>query len=515
MYKNKNKRTFMAIAQKNGRSINTGYIVLPVILEFAKEKKSAAGNTYYFCKATSLNQKGVFVQYELKKDRDTKETIPFQPPTKRSKVVDEDTGEEVEREVVDEDLAVKQEDAYGYIVKPGTSMMFNTFDRNAIKVPPGSICKVSCIADMYRGEVSFKVGSVITDTDTALTPRLYRKYIQGSTLEVIPTKDNIDPASFPDTMDPKYYSRSFVLPLSDDTQSFRDVTVAVDPEDPERFWGSVKEPAKLWSAITDPTTKFVSVNMPTDTDKVANALSVIYTDKAGKRTYVKFAYLPNVWTCFGITAVDKWAKVAGRMIFNAKNWYAFGSSRLVDIKKMAANADADAEDGLDFGMGGTSYGDGEYDGYGEYEGAQDGPQETPDDVDFITTGYITSMVLSLPETVKASGIPLPREYVEEIMARGKYKFSFNPESQPENKLNSGWMVRLSRGDKAVYNVTELDELARQPFLEDSRTVENLTFYGIFPVGDDGPYEHVSEAEHDIVKYAREHGAPATIFAVVE
>jgi hypothetical protein len=516
--KNKNKRTIMALAQKNGRSINTGYTVVPVILEFVKEKKSAAGNTYYFSKATTLNQKGVFVQYEQKRDRNTKEVIPFEPPTKRGKVVDEATGEEVEREVVDEDMAVEQDGAYGYVIKPGSNIMFNTFDRTVNTMAPGSVCKVSLIADMYRGEVSFKAGSIIKDADASLTPRLYRKFIQGSALEVIPTKDNIDPASFPATVDPKYYGRSFVLPLSDDTPSFRDVDIAVDPEDPDRFWGGTKEPAKLWSNITDPTLKFVSVNMATGGEKVANALNVVYTDKAGKRTFVKFGYMPNVWECFGITAVDKWAKVAGRMIFNAKDWYAYGSSRLVDIKSMAANADA--EDGLDYGEV-VQASDGDYGGYGGYEAfegdaAAAAAEETPGDVDYTTTGFIANMVLNLPATAKAAGIPLPREYVEEIMARGKYKITSDPSTRPDNKFNSGWMMRVERREKGVFNVTELDELARQPFLEDTRAIDNLTFYGIFPVGDDGPYEHIAEEGHDIAKYARENKiTPAVIFAVIE
>ena len=95
MYRNKNKRNYMDVVKKNNTQINTGYTVTAAILELVKEKKSAKGNTYYFCKATTLNRTGQFIQYELKKDRDTREDIPFNPPTKRTKVTNDDTGEKL------------------------------------------------------------------------------------------------------------------------------------------------------------------------------------------------------------------------------------------------------------------------------------------------------------------------------------------------------------------------------------------------------------------------------------
>lgn len=526
MYKNKNKRNYMAIARKNNASVSTGYTVIPAILELVKEKKSKKGNTYYFCKATTLNRAGLFIQYEEKVDSKTKEKIPFDPPTKRQKVTNEETGEETEEDVLDDKLAVKREGSstYGYILQPGANIMFNTFDRTICNLTPGTVCKLAIIADLYNGDVSFKVSSVLTDADPSLNAKLYKKYISGSPLGVIPTVHNIDPTKFPASTDPKYYGRAYVVPLSDDTKDYRDVNIALDCEDPERFYGKVKEPAKIWPGITDKETKFVSVNTPAG-DKVANVLSVVYTGNDNKTTYFKFGYLPIVWECFGITDYNKWAKSAGRLIFNAKDWYAYGTSRLADIKSMAANADS--EDGLDFGEvvvdGGDDYGGyGGYGGYADFEGANGeantdvAPDTSRDDVDFNTTGFINSMTINLVATVKAAGIELPREYVEEIMARGKYKFVSNPATQPENKLNNGWMLRVERREKGVYNVTEFDELSRQPFLDDTKEISNLKFYGIFPVGDDGPYEHVQGDEHDIATYARDNKVtPSTIYAIIE
>jgi len=521
MYRNKNKRNYMDVVKKNNGSINTGYTVIAAILELVKEKKSGKGNTYYFCKATTLNRSGQFIQYEQKKDRDTREDIPFNPPTKRTKVTNEETGETTEEDILDDKLVAKREDnTYGYILQPGSSIMFNTFDRTINNLRPGTVCKLALIADLYRDDVSFKVGSVITDADPSLTARLYKKYITGSALSKIPTVHNIDPKSFPDSTDPKYYARAFVLPLSDDTKDFRDVNIALDCEEPERFFGRVKEPAKFYKGINDPETKLVSVNTGSG-DKISNTLSVVYTDNNNKTTYFKYGYMPNVWECFGVTDVNQWAKTAGRLIFNAKDWFAYGTSRLADIKSMAANAGA--EDGAGYDFGEIVVGDDEgYGGYDAFEGANgesntDAEADTSrDDVDFNSTGFINSMSLNLPATVKAAGIELPRAYVEEIMARGKYKFVSNPSAMPENKLNNGWMVRVERREKAIYNVTELDELSRQPFLEDTRGITNLKFYGIFPVGDDGPYEHVQGDDHDIATYARDNKiTPSTIYAVIE
>lgn len=525
MYRNKNKRNYMDVVRKNNTQISTGYTVIAAILELVKEKKSAKGNTYYFCKATTLNRSGQFIQYEQKKDRDTREDIPFDPPTKRAKVTNDETGETTEEDVLDDKLVVKREEdnTFGYMLQPGSSIMFNTFDRTINTLVAGTVCKVALIADLYRGDVSFKVSSVITDSDPSMSAQLFKKYITGSALAAIPTVHNIDPKSFPESTDPKYYARAFVLPLSDDTKDFRDVNIALDCEDPDRFFGRVKEPAKFYKGINDPETKLVSVNTGSG-DKISNTLSVVFTDANNKTTYFRFGYMPNVWECFGITDVNQWAKSAGRMIFNAKDWFAYGTSRLADIKSMAANADVDDGAGYDFGApvcGDDDDGAG-YGGYGDFEGANgvantDADEDTSrDDVDFNTTGFINSMSVNLVSTVKASGIELPRNYVEEIMARGKYKFVANPEVRPDNKLNHGWMVRVERRERGIYNVTELDELSRQPFLEDTRGISNLKFYGIFPVGDDGAYEHVQGDDHDIATYARDNKvSPSTIYAVIE
>lgn len=497
MYKQNNKRSaiHLAMAKANKRSISTGYAVVPMLFEFCKEKKSKANNTYYFCKGVTLNKKGMFIKFEEKRDKKTKEVIPFEPPTKRVKV-----GDDVE-DVVDESVAVKQDDCYGHVLPPNSSIIFNTFDRVALSIPSGTVCKVSIIADMYENQISFKVGSIMTDSDPSINSILYKKYIAGTPLAEVPSKYNIDPASFPESVDPQYYSKSFVLPLSKDNDTFSDIDILVDPEDAERFWGTKK----------DDKHRYPSINTDIEQDKTANSMGVVFVGNDNKSAFMKFGYFPDIWECFGISNAEKWAKSAGRLIFNAKSWYIYGTSKLSDIMRMPANAEDDSE-GLDFGMAEDS-------GYGNYGAGEDDETEHKQvecnkDMDVTTTGFIASASLDLVGTIKSAGIELPRSYVEEIMARGVYKYVVDPQYQ--NTLNNSWMLRVERGDKGVFNVTEFDEITRGPFLEDTRKIENLTFYGVFPVGNDSPYEFVETEDNTFVDFIKSNKiTPSTIYAVVE
>lgn len=501
MYKQNNKRSaiHMALLKSNKRSISTGYTVVPILFEFCKEKKSKAGNVYYFCKAVTLNKSNLFVKFEEKRDKRTKETVEFQPPMKRIKTDDDNI-----EEVVDDSLAVQQDGAFGHIVKPNTSIIFNTFDRAALTIPGGSICKVSVIADLYEGQVSFKVGSVMTDNDPSINSVLFKKYIDGTSLSEIPSKYNIIPSSFGEGMDPQYYSRSFVLPLSNDNDVFKDIDILIDPEDSERFVGTIK----------DDDYKYPSVNTDIGQGKITNSMSVVFTSQDNKTAFMKFGYFPTAWECFGITNADKWAKVAGRLIFNAKSWYIYGSSKLSDILRMPANAEDDSE-GFDFGMV-EEGSNGGYGGYGAGDDVESPPvvAEEKRDVDVTTTGFIAAATIDLVGTIKAAGIKLPREYVEEVMARGVYKYMADPQHQ--NKLNNSWMVRVERGDKGVFNVTEFDDITRGPFMEDTRALSNMEFYGVFPVGNDTPYEFVETPDTSFVDFIKSNKVvPSTIYAVVE
>lgn len=495
------KRTsnYMKYAQSNKKSIAAGSTVVPAIVSLKKEKKSAKGNSYFILVVQTLNKSPVFVQFAAQKQGNEK--VPFQPSTKRIKRESAEEGvEAVEVEVPEDDRITKQDGAYGTTIKPCSTLMLTSFDRNGCaNIERGTVCKVSIAADTYQDNINFKCNEVIMETNTStITKGVFQKYFMNSEMTVVPTKSNIDPESFPVGTDPRYYTRPFVLPLSDDTPLFKELEILVDPEDSKRFYAKRKEDDKV----------VPSVNTEVGPDMVRNNLSVVYaTDK--EKYFFKYAYTPSVWNVFGITDLDKWSKTAGRMMFSASNWYAYGSSKLDDIKSMRSNADADDEGGLDYGYGGYGM-DGMDDG--EDEPAAD-MKQAEDDGMVSTTGYISTMTIDLKTTVKKAGIELKADWVaSKYGPEGNYNFS--PEDQP-NPLNSGWRSKLERGISSIFNFTEMDDYMRTPFAKEAEQKGNVKFYGIFAAGNDAPYENVN-TDKPIEEFLDETSTmPATIFAVVE
>jgi len=495
------KRTtnYMKYALSNKKSIAPGSTVVPVIVSLKKEKKSAKGNTYFILVVQTLNKSPVFVQFAALKQGGEK--VSFQPATKRIKREStEENSEPVEVEVPEDERITKQDGSYGTIVKPCSTLILTSFDRNGcVNLDRGMICKVSISADSYEDNINFKCNEVIMEPNTStITKGVFQKYFMNSDMTVIPTKSNIDPESFPVGTDPKYFTRHFVLPLSDDTPLFKELEVLVDPEDSKRFYAKRKEDDKI----------VPSVNTEVGPDMVRNNLSVIYaTDK--EKFFFKYAYSPSVWNVFGICDLDKWSKTAGRMMFSAVNWYAYGSSKLDDIKSMRSNAEADDEGGLDFGYGG--YGMDDMD-EGEDEPAPD-MRKAEDEGMISTTGYISNMTIDLKATAKKAGIELSSGWVSSKYGpEGNYNFS--PEDTP-NPLNSGWRSKLERDIASIFNFTEMDDFMRLPFIKEAEHKGNVKFYGIFAAGNDAPYENVN-TDKPIEEFLDENSImPATIFAVVE
>lgn len=494
------KRTsnYMKYAQNNKKSIASGQTVVPVILSLKKEKKSSKGNSYYILVVQTLNKSPVFVQFAAQKQGNDK--VPFQPATKRVKrEATEEGAEPVEVEVPEDDRIIKKDGCYGTTVKPCSTLMLTSFDnKGCAGLERGMVFKVSISADTYQNNINFKCGEVIMETNQSMiTKAVFQKYFMNSEMAVIPTKSNIDPDSFPVGTDPKYFTRPFVLPLSDDTPLFKGLEILVDPEDPKRFFAKEKDTDKL----------LPSVNTEVGPDQVRNNMSVAFlTDK--EKYFFKFGYQPQVWSVFGVTDLDKWAKVAGRLMFSAANWFVYGSSKLDDIKSMRTNADVDDEPGLDYGYG---YGMDDMDD-GSDEPASEMKQAEEDGM-ISTTGYISTMTLDLKNTVKKAGIELKPEWVaSKFGPEGSYNFSC--EDTP-NPINSGWRSKLERGISAIFNFTEMEDFQRPAFVKEAASKGNVKYYGVFPCGNDGPYEHVN-TDKPIEEYLDQTSTlPATVFAVVE
>lgn len=504
MNKRRNNEKYFNFARSNRQSVAPGHTVVPTIVQLKKDMKSAAGNAYAFFVVQTLNRSPVFVQFAPSKDKVTKVSTPYQPAMKRVKRTEgaeEEASEEAseEIEVPEDDRVSKRDGAYGVVLKPFSTIMVTSYDRaGASALDVGKISKMSLIADFYRDNVNYKAGDIILDNGAAgdINGEVFERYFLNGEMGVIPTLDNIDPASFPADTNPKYYKRPFVLPLSDDTpQLFNEVEIVVDPEDPKSFVAKRKEDDVMVPSVT------IDVGQ----DRVRNGMSVVYGTTTAKY-FMQYAYRSDIWApCFGITCVDKWVKSAGRMIFSASKWYAYGSSSLEDIRSMRGNAESES-DGLDYGYGGGVDDDVDDSPSAPMQRAAEGGMVT-------TTGFISTMSLDLPGTIKKAGLPLSKEWVE-----GKYgpsgEYSFESTDMVDHPLNKSWRSKLIRGLPLVLNVTEADDGTRYVMLKELASNPRATYYGIFAAGDDRPYEHTGtdtplEAMLDEAKIM-----PSTLFVVV-
>jgi hypothetical protein len=540
MYKKRNA-SYLKFAESNRKSVGVGQAIVPALVELKKDLKSKSGTSYNFLVVSTLNRKPLFVQFAQVKDENNAH-VPFEPPMKRvqletkvvktepvkmesvkmepvksksepvksepgkSKSVSEPVKSKLEpgksgtvkSELVKPEVSyemvpehgdvVKQNGQYGVTILPNSRLMITSFDRNGCaSVGSGATVKLALVADMYGGRITFKASDVTVE-GADITREAFNKYYAGSQLAVVPTKDNIDPDSFPADTESKFITRSFVLPVSGDTSEFKDVEILVDPEDARRFSGKNKDEETLYPCV----------NTEVSTDKNQNSMSVVYTGLDDQKYFMKFAFTPQCWTCFGVTDVAKWTKCAGRMMFSAVNWFALGSSKLDNILSMRTNVDDD-DDGNDYGLA-------------DYDMTEESSAPVAADMGTMvaTTGFVSKMSVDLSKTVQRAGVELSGEWVAaRFGTEGSY--SFNPETPPSG-INSGWRARLQRGGKFVFNVTEFTDDIRPAFFREAKSIKDVKFFGIFAVGDDQVYEFAGpgplEARLDEKKLI-----PSLVFAI--
>jgi hypothetical protein len=255
-------------------------------------------------------------------------------------------------------------------------------------------------------------------------------------------------------------------------------------------------------------TQFVGINADIGEGKIRNNMSVMY-DTGEQKFFFKYAYMDTVWSCFGIQDVDMWSKSGGRLMFTAKGWYAFGSSKLDDIRSMRANADIDESVGADYGYG--AYGM-DMDDIQNMASTDVAPISHDDIV--ASTGFVSSMSLDLAKTAESAGIEISKDYVRKHYGPDGF-FSYQPDG-PSNPINAGWRTKVARGEHgAVFNLTEMNDDIRPGFIRETAD-KNIKFYGVFPVGDDRPYEHVRNEGNDLEKFLEENKLfPSTIFAITQ
>lgn len=483
MISSQNKRKFSqynSLVEANKKSIGIGQTLVSAMIEKITEKKSKKGNTYWFIVATSLNKKPVFVQYGDSRDPMTKETVPFQPPNKKIKSED---GEESVPDLGDN--IVTKNNKYGTILKPMTTLKLNVFDKSSfIGLALPFIGKVSLSADLYNDNVGFKVKQLITNTNPSIiTSSVYNELVNSNPIGEIPTSLNIE---VDESIPYEYLKRSFILPLSkeEDNDTFSEIDILVDSEDKDRFEGKMKDDDRIYP----------SVNMNVG-EKNINALNVIFHKNTGEKFFFKFGYFATTWQKFGITDVQSWKQVAGRLIFNAKDWFVTGSSKLEDIQRMTSNSNDD--DGYDFG----DYDD---DGYDQEDcKSMISSTKKNDDGIISSTGFMSSMSINLVKTVQAAGVEVSLDYVTKVIGPSS-GFCYN--SDFENPLNKSWMVSIEKNMPGIFNATEFNSFILPAFLDACAKNKNVKFYALFAVGDSGDKQYE--------KFDEDGEKPSTIFAII-
>jgi hypothetical protein len=461
----KQRTTKMALHQKrntyiaqldNAESIGANQTIVPILVKNITEAKTVKGTVYYRISAICMSTGDTFVKVKVKKVDDNKKT----------KV------EDIKKEEACEDSVPA-----GTVIRAGEQFMATTYDRSCGGVEQGTIAKLAITTDWYNDHYTFQASKVIVDENNSdvLTRSAYDSNVVGTSLAHIPTKNNFSSDDFPDGTDEKYINRSFIVPLSMGTGEslFSNVEIQVDPHDKGRFFTSRRD---------DPV-QYLGVNFDTGGDKPYNMLKVVYTlnDKQESKILMTYAYMPDIWECFGITNLEQWKNIAGRMIFYAVDWLVYGYSQHSKIMSIMANMDDDGGNDDNF----------------EY-----------------STGFITKMGMDVGNTVRGCGIPLSYNY---MVSKFGVDSTYENDNEVNNPLNNNWKVLLKRNKPFVLNITDFTSDQMNIFLKEYSKLEtkhNIKFYGIYSIDSDAPYEIMEET--DIareVKMSESGIVPTVIFAV--
>lgn len=349
------------------------------------------------------------------------------------------------------------------ILHQHSSISFTTFDQvmaRKLKSISPCVCKVFLRAERFHDRVSYTAGRIMCDEmSNCFNSIFYSRYIKGGPMSEIPTLENIKPESFAPRTEEKYMYRHTVLPLTSHNSHFTAVVPLVDFSDRRRLTGSNKDSDEIVPSVT----------VENSMDKVSNGMNVMFVYKPEdngeeKKTLVKFGYFPAVWSCFGVSSVDKWIQCAGTLVAGARGWFAVGSAKLENIKRLSTNAGFDHDS---------------HEAHGSEEVVS-------------TTVFISAMSLDLFDTVSASGRVLSKDWVSDKYSIENYNFT--AEAGHENPINLNCYLRL-REVKAVFNISEMNDPVRAEFIRRTKDMPGVVYYGIFPHGFNAPYEAANIMEY--------------------
>lgn len=449
------KRTIYQAQINNAQSIKPDETLVSALLKRVARDTTKSGNNpgtpYYKLVAVKLGNEPVFIKMKVKK---------------KKQKIGEDDNQEV---VVDE---CDENAPKGTTLNGADEFMVTTYDRNAATLSSGMMVKLAMTTDFYQDRFTFQAGSVIVERNSnVLCDSGYKENIQGTKLAEIPTVHNLSREDFQPDLDEKYMNRIFVLPVSAENPTFANVEIQISDDATGCFFTKKKD---------DPS-QYIGVNTQVG-DKTANMMRVVYTpseeDQANgaNKTLITFAYMPEVWDCFGCANVELWDKVAKFFIFNAVEWYVYGYSNLLKLESLLANKSHDDEDEFDY-----------------------------------STGFVTRMDVNLTATVKKIGVPLSHGFIEDHYGSdSNYQNDHEFETHP---VNSGWKVNVRRDKPYTVNFTDLSRDQTESFIKEIKKNESkVQFYGIFE--NPQAYEFATSSPEEYEEKIVEAGlVPTMVFAI--
>jgi hypothetical protein len=453
---NQRKRTIYAAQISNAQSIKPAETLVDALLKRVTRDTTKSGNNpgtpYYKLVAVKLGNDPVFIKMRVKK--------------KKQKSDDDDDNVEDMEEV--DDTRPK-----GTTLNGSDEFLCTTYDRNASTLSSGMMVKLAMTTDIYQDRFTFQAGSVIVERNSdILCDSGYKENVHGTKLAVIPTIDNVSRDDFEEGIDEKWMNRQFILPVSPENPSFANVEVQITDDATGCFFTRKKE---------DPDQQYVGVNTQIG-DKTVNMFRVVYTpteaeeENGAKKTLITFAYMSDVWDCFGCVNVETWEKVAKLFIFGAVEWYVYGYSNLLKLESLLANKNHDESDDFDY-----------------------------------STGFVTRMSVNLPATVKSIGVPLSHDFIDNHY--GEDSNYENDHEYESHVLNGGWKVNVRRNKPYIVNFTDLSRDQTTSFIKEIKKNDSkVQFYGIFE--DNRAYEFVADSPEEYEgKIVEANMVPDMVFAV--
>jgi len=440
----KRTRTIYQDQINNSRSIHADETIVPVIIKNITAAKTTSGHkpgaVFYRLKVICMNKEPVFIRFKTKR---------------KSKDDGEESDESKRQRLENEAEAAANENTHkGTTVNIGDEFRVTTYDKTAGIIDGGSMVNLAMTTEWYNEHFTFSAGSVIVDNRIAntLCDRVYNEMIVGTKMAEIPTTENMSIDDFPDDSEEKYMTRSFIIPLSAENPSFANVEIQLDETDTQRFF----------CKVADDDTQLVGVNTNIG-DKTSNMMKIVYTQKeeGAPKIMMSLAYMADVWSCFGVTVLDAWQKVGFRLIFNSREWYAYGYTKLTRLNAIIANKHDDDGDGFQY-----------------------------------STGFAPKMAVNLKDTIsRGCGVPLSINYIVDHFGEDS---DHDREKEIKNHpINTNCRTDMKRNRPFVVNMTELSTEQAHGFVKDylkgvkeKGDVYDVKFFGVF--ASDEVYEFATD-----------------------